>query len=607
MKILLAFFMFVFSTVACLAVPARPYPVTVQQPDGTSLTFYLRGDEYYRVKVTVDGMPIMQGKDDAYYYAFIDSDTLACSSMLAHNAEHRSAEETGFVKAQMETVTMHLNNARERNLGRRVVAASSLTRSVSPDHSYRGMPVKGKRKVIIILAEYADTPMIVPDVRQAFDDRYNAEGYNKDGHLGSVREYFRDQSYGLFDPEFDIVGPVRLSKTMAYYGKNRSGGSDAHPGEMVAEACRLAENLADFSQYDWDGDGYVDQVYVIYAGYNEAEHGGDNTIWPHSFDLYSSKQYYSDGPGIITIDGVKINQYACSSELSGSEGGMMASIGTFCHEFSHCLGLMDVYDINYNGGFGMNCWDVMDAGNYNGPTRHGEVPCGYTAFERWYLGWLEYKVLDSPATVTRMPSLGDQPVAYAIYNDNHTQEYFTLENRQNNGWYSYVGEYTSPHGMIISHIDFNQTAWDKNSMNAVKRRQRIGLVPADNNFGVLEGSAGDMYYWVTEDNFRGDPFPGLTGATEFTDDSHKSSGGKLYNLNADFSSRLGKPVTNITESVGFISFDFMGGNPDGMSAPSVSATNANIIYNVSGKEVPNMDRHGFYIIKNGSSVRKVVR
>ena len=215
MKILLAFFMFVFSTVACLAVPARPYPVTVQQPDGTSLTFYLRGDEYYRVKVTVDGMPIMQGKDDAYYYAFIDSDTLACSSMLAHNAEHRSAEETGFVKAQMETVTMHLNNARERNLGRRVVAASSLTRSVSPDHSYRGMPVKGKRKVIIILAEYADTPMIVPDVRQAFDDRYNAEGYNKDGHLGSVREYFRDQSYGLFDPEFDIVGPVRLSKTMA--------------------------------------------------------------------------------------------------------------------------------------------------------------------------------------------------------------------------------------------------------------------------------------------------------------------------------------------------------------------------------------------------------
>ena len=605
MKYLFTLLLTACVAIACMAVPARPVPVSVKQPDGKTLTFILRGDEHHRFKFTTDGMPIVQGAGNAYYYAVIEGDSLICSSVLAHNAEDRTAEEAAFVLEKQADAVEQLNTERRAAVSR-AQSARLRTRGADADDTYRGTPVKGKYKMLIILAEYADVKMSVPDVRQAFADCYNKEGYCQNGHIGSVRDYFRDQSYGVFELELDVVGPVSLSKVMSYYGKNKNN-NDAHPAEMVAEACRLAEDLTDFSQYDWDGDGYVDQVYVIYAGYNEAEYGGDNTIWPHAYDLYSAQKSNGDGPGMLTIDGVKVNKYACSSELSSNEGTKMSSIGTFCHEFGHCLGLKDVYDVNYGGGFGMNSWDVMDTGNYNGPTGYGEVPCGYTAFERWYLGWLDYKVLSSAESVRGMPSLDDEPVAYAIVNDGHPSEYFTLENRQNRGWYSYVKKYTTPHGMLISHIDFSKSAWDNNTVNTNVSHQRIALVPADNSFGKKSDSSGNYDYALTENDLLGDPFPGSYGVTEFTDTSHSSSGGKWYNLNENFSLKPGKPITNITEKDGLISFDFMGGSPDDIAMPESSDASSYIIYNVSGKQVSSMDAPGVYVIKRGDTVRKVVK
>lgn len=605
MKYLFTLLLAACVAIASMAVPARPVPVSVIQPDGKTLTFILMGDEHHRFKFTTDGMPIMQGADNAYYYAVYEGDTLACCSMLAHNAEDRTAEEAAFVQAQQSGAVELLSTERRAAVSR-AQAARQMTRGADVDDSYRRTPVTGKYKMLIILAEYADVKMSVPDVRQAFYDRYNEEGYSLNGHIGSVRDYFRDQSYGAFDLELDVVGPVSLSNVMSYYGKNKNN-QDAHPAEMVAEACSLAQHLTDFSQYDWDGDGYVDQVYVIYAGYAEAEYGGDDTIWPHAYDLYSAKKANNDGPGILTIDGVKVNRYACSSELSGNSGTNMSSIGTFCHEFGHCLGLADVYDIEYGGGFGMNSWDVMDAGNYNGPTGHGEVPCGYTAFERWYLGWLEYKVLSSAESVRGMPSLDDEPVAYAIVNDGHPSEYFTLENRQNRGWYSYVKKYTTPHGMLISHIDFSKTAWDNNTMNTNVSHQRISLVPADNSLGERYGTYGNYYYSPTEQDFLGDLFPGCYGVTEFDNFSHSSKGGKWFNLNENNSRYPSKPVTNISETDGLISFDFMGGSPDDIAMPESPDAAPYIIYNVSGEQVPCMDAPGMYVIKRGEAVKKVVK
>ena len=223
---------------------------------------------------------------------------------------------------------------------------------------------------------------------------------------------------------------------------------------MVIEACKKADSSVNFADYDWDGDGYVDQVYVVYAGKGEADGGASTTIWPHEWSL-SSASYYGDGSGTLTLDGVKIDTYACGGELNGSTG-TIAGIGTMCHEFSHCLGYPDFYDTDYSGGQGMGEWDLMDSGSYNGKWNGGHSdwpemnagyePAGYTAFERWCAGWIEPIVLSDPQKITNMKPMGgtqeggivDHGDAYVIYMPGSKKtiegEYYMLENRQQAGW-----------------------------------------------------------------------------------------------------------------------------------------------------------------------------
>ncbi len=602
------------SSLSVMAAPARPKAVTVIQPDGTSLTFFMRGDELAHWMQTADGALLMQGEDKAYYYAERNADGLmVCSGMLAHNqadrteAEQASVEELKAFSAQ--SIGNVLQAAKPLRAQQRAQVAESA-RSVSRIDGIRGKKVTGKMNVLVILAEFADKGMSVDNPQSFFSDQYNKSGFDLYGHMGSVRDYFLDQSYGQLDVSFDVAGPVKVSQKYSYYGKNNAYGSDKHAGQMICEACKLVDSEVDFSKYDNDGDGYVDQVYVIYAGYDEAEGGGSDCIWGHQHDLYTRKRYYSDGDGIMRLDGVKVNKYACSSELSGYEGYVPEPIGTFCHEFSHCLGLMDTYDVDYSGCFGMQGLDLMASGMYNGPQAMGEVPCGYTAYERWYLGWLDLVELDSPACVRNMPSLDDKPVAYVIHNGRTPSEFFTLENRQNSGWFSYVLNSTACHGMLITHVDYDASAWTNNEINNTKNHQRMSYVPADNNYGSLYQYSGSYYYDVSEDNYRGDFFPGLYDVTEFTDDSHASCGGKLFNLNSDGSRRLGKPVTNISEDGGLISFDCNGGDNnyviDGISGVASVSEGTATFFDVSGHRVKSMAAPGLYVVKQAGTARKVL-
>lgn len=601
------------SLASAMAAPARPKAITVSQPDGSKLTMYARGDEYAHWLQATDGVLLMQGDDGAYYYAVKDAEgILANSGILAHNPEERTLTESLFIEGNTAASLQGLDNIIQASKPKRMLGrqTDNLTRAAGKINNIRGKHVQGKMNVLVILVEFADKAFTVDKPLELFDDQYNKEGFNKYGHIGSVRDYFYDQSYGQLDLSFDVVGPVKVSRDVAYYGKNNAYGNDSHPGQMVCEACKLVESSVDFSKYDNDGDGYVDQVYVIYAGYDEAESGVSNYLWGHQFDLYSRKLYYSDGDGILTFDGVKVKKYACSSELAGSEGNMLEPIGTFCHEFSHCLGLMDAYDVNYNGGFGMQALDLMDGGMYNGPYSGGEVPCGYTAYERWYLGWLDLVELDSPASIINMPSLGEQPVAYVMHNDKTPTEFFTVENRQNDRWFSYVLNSDACHGMLITHIDYAVKSWTSNSINTVKSHQRMSYVPADNNFGILATYEGRKYYNISEDNYRGDFFPGLYNVTEFTDDSHLSSGGKLFNVNTDGTRKLGKPITNIREIDGLISFDFKGGDSnnviDAVADVSASCKVEEVIYDVSGNKVKSMSCPGIYVVKSAGVARKVL-
>lgn len=535
--------------------PASLRPVYVVQNDGSELELFLKGDEWFHYYATEDNVPLIQGEDSSYYYLTVNDGQLINSGLLAHNSKDRSADENDFVTNIIDDVVAAINerydciNIEKQNSYRRRISARS-GRQIDTLHDLYA----GKKKGLVILVNFADVEMSGENPNLQFNRLFNERGYSDNNHIGSVHDYFYDQSYGQFDLEFDVVGPVTVSRELAYYGKNDPiTNSDKYPRQMVAEACRLADPYVNFSDYDWDGDGEVDQVFVIYAGYGESNGASSNTIWPHESILYGIED------NNFCLDGVRIYTYACSCELAGYRGTTITGIGTPCHEFSHCLGLPDFYDVNYNGGFGMSYWDVMCNGSHSGPEMNGEIPSGFTAYERWFAGWLEFDELAEMERIKDMPPLQEQPVAYKIINDNYPDEYFILENRQNNRWFSYLGEAEANSGLLVYHVDYSPTAWTTNSVNTNRAHQRMSIVPADNNYGTYIDNGSSKGFMVSADDLSGDLFPGSKNVTEFTNSSHSNVGGKLFNPNSEGGYYINKPLTNIKNIDGNVSFDFMGG------------------------------------------------
>lgn len=516
-------------------IPARRTTFKVRQSDGTELSLMLCGDEFYHFTATTDGVPVVQATDGNYYYGIWSDTGLMPSDGLAHNAESRKADETAYIDGLRSDVydgiSARWTQRRARRTAHRAVG-SPLRAPLQGTQSPRSY--KGQKKGLIILVNYTDVKFQSSHNNAMYTAMANNENYKGNNQYGSVRDYFYSQSYGQFELLFDVVGPVQLSHNMAYYGGNVNDG-DSHPGEMAAEACMLANSQVNFADYDWDGDGEVDQVFVLYAGYGEAYPGADpNTIWPHEWNLYDS-----DYGKRLYLDGVYINTYACSNELQGISGTTSCGIGTICHEFSHCLGLMDLYDTSYSGNFGMFTWSLMDYGSY---LDDGNCPAPYTSYERWLCGWLDPVELDSPQKISGMKPITDTPEAYIIYNDAYPDEYYLLENHQLKGW----GSKAYGHGLLVLHVDYDASVWNKNTINNTSSRQRLTVIPADNKLDE------------TSESVTGDPFPGSKSKTALTDATTPAA--TLYNLNTDGRRYMGKPIENITEtSDGTISFDFMGG------------------------------------------------
>lgn len=562
--------MLMFFTIRMFAVPALPTSKIVTQKDSTHIEVFLQGDEYSHCYFTSDYIPVAMGEDGSYYYLFVENDVLQLSSLMAHEKNERKKEEIDLIRKHTSNTIDYLSRvwtekSEKANLLRQQKAARNSRSSLGEPKTYIG-----SKKGLVILVNYTNKKMSLSNANAYFDKMFNEVGFHENNAIGSVHDYFYDQSYGQFDLTFDIVGPVTVSNTFSYYGSNGTiqNGGDLRADEMIVEACQLADSQVNFASYDWDGDGEVDQVFVIYAGYGEASGGASNTIWPHESHL----EYHECG--VLHLDGVTINTYACSCELTGGNGTILNGMGTACHEFSHCLGLPDFYDTGYSGGFGMNYWDLMSSGSYSGPDGIGEIPTGYSAYEKWFAGWLDIQELNEPCVINDMPCIGDHPVAYGIYNDNHRDEYYLLENRQNTRWYSYVGKYEDCHGLLVTHVDFSETAWKNNKVNSSKKHQRMTIIPADMSYGNAVSSEGRTYYIVNQTELRGDLFPGLSNTTELTNTSHDATGGRLYNLNTDGSYYMNKPLTKISENKGLVSFYFMGGiyvpTPDVLEATDIT-------------------------------------
>lgn len=527
------------------ALPARSIPETVTQPDGTVVTVRVVGDEFYHYQMTADGIPVVRDADGFYRYAELAPDgTAVAGQVIARDAHLRTASDKVYLE-QLAARKVSQGMVAQRQLKRQQKLRSVTRRTTQ---ATTGDDVHG----LVLLVEFSDKKFDPTNTLEDFKEMMNKEGYNYQGAIGSARDYFIAQSGGQFRPTFDVVGPITLDKTMAYYGGNdKYTGNDSRPEEMVIDACRKVESTVDFSIYDRDNDGFVDLVYVIYAGYGESANDNagslDDTIWPHAWYIYQ-------GAGKeVSVDGKLLDAYACSAELQGNTGTYRDGIGSFCHEYSHTLGLPDFYDTS-GSNYGMSTWSLMDYGCYNGPDMNGDghsdgsVPVGYTAYEREFCGWLTIEELTSPATVS-LENLADSKKAYKIVSSDKNQ-YFTLENRQQTGWDTYMAS----SGLMILKVDYDQMIWDNNIVNCEPTRQRMTIMPADNHRSFYD-ETGDLYPYNNNNSF--------------TDQSAPAS-----KTNTGLS--LGKPVTNITQANGVITFDFMGGSaidaPVANEATGITAT-----------------------------------
>ena len=505
------------AVITVFAVPAKPgVKKKVVLKDGSTVELTLKGDEHFSYYTDAKGVPC-----------------LLKNGQLVTMTSREVAETWGSRKQQRLSLA---DAANSRRAARSTGKPSNTT--------------TGNQRGLVILLEYTDVKFTTKNVQQVYNRFFNEENYSEGGMAGSVRDYFRSQSYGKLTIDFDVVGPFTTKNNMEYYGKpvkDKDGkviDNDVHPVLMVAEAVDAAHDAGvDFSKYDWDNDGEVDQVFVIYAGYAEAQGADENTIWPHEYELAAEN-------ATRKYNNVTINTYGCASELLGYSGATLDGIGTACHEFSHCLGLPDMYDTSEEGAnFGMACWDVMDLGSYN---RDAYVPASYTSYERWFAGWMEPVELKEETQISDMKPLETDAEAYILYNEKNKNEYYLLENRQPIGFDA--GLYG--HGLLILHVDYSESAWTSNTLNNTANHQRMTIIPADNEFG--------QYY---SSSLAGDPWPGTSGNTMLG--NYTTPAATLYNANTDGTKLMNKAIASITEDTDAYTVSFIACRPE-MEKPDVS-------------------------------------
>lgn len=583
---------------ASFGVPAKRGWQTYRQKDGTTIQLQLTGDEYLHYFVTSDGLPVMPDDSGNYFYAHVSKGELTPTGILAHEADIRTTAE----REQLATFDMQsasLRKVREASLLR-------LPRKVGE----RNGDYIGSKKGLVILVSFKDLDFVNEDSRQIFDEMANQVGYKKYGAIGSVHDYFYDQSYGQFDLTFDVVGPYKAPQNMGYYGENYRGYDRGdRVRELIRFAMRSAENDVDYKDYDWDDDGLVDQVYVIYAGYSESSGAPSNTIWPHESMLGTA----------LRLDNVYLNTYACSSELQGSEGQDIAGIGTMCHEFSHCLGLPDFYDTSNNvedakQQYGMNMWDLMSAGCYNG---NECIPAAFTGYERVFCGWTSYRELTAPCRVTGLKPISADGEVYRITNPGNRNEYYLLENRNGNtGWDR--GFYPNdmgarPAGLLITHVTYVASRWTSNTVNATgSGYQCMTPFHADNSDGTTVNYNGVDY--LDASNISNDLYPyrsGIKNNNTLSDTSIPVD--TLNTRNSDGSFLMHTSVTNIQKRGTLVDFRFMRGTEEwadvaaGITETLADDQKTEEIYTVSGmavgKDLEQLPK-GLYIMKGRKYLKK---
>ncbi len=513
------------SSFVASAVPAKPGLMTMTNADGSTVEVRLIGDERHHQYFTADGYLLTEDNGN-FCYASVDAyGTVLSSGLVARASGVRSEQDRAFLANIDKEATLQALNAA---LEARAESAPMRNPGLFPESRFPG---KGKQKGLVVLVEYTDVKFQVSNPYDYFYRMLNEDNFSDYGGTGSAHQFFYENSMGQFDCDFDVYGPITLSHNQAYYGGNGWSGDDQNPEQMAYEACQQLDATVDFTEYDRDNDGYIDNVFVFYAGRGEASGGSANTVWPHSWTVSAGMGYSP------VFDGVKLDRYACSNEWEGSRPD---GVGTFVHEFSHVMGLPDLYATSYTSSFTPGSWSAMDYGPYN---NGGCTPPNYGAFERYALEWAEPVVVNSPMNAV-LPVITTN--VCGIIPSSDPNEYFLLENRQKEGWDAYV----PGHGMLIWHVQYNTSVWASNKVNNTPSHQYVDIEEADGT--------------QSEYSRDGDAFPGTSHVTSFTGTTNpamKTWGGVALNY----------PITDIAESNGLITFKVLGGAPE-MEAPEIEIT-----------------------------------
>jgi M6 family metalloprotease-like protein len=511
-------------TIDVKAVPAYPHPIEFTQPDGSVITIQLKGDEKVKWAETLDGYTILVNSNGEYQYAIIDaSGNLTFSGILVSNINSRTFKETSL----LSTIEKGLFFSKSQ------VQMMKEVWEIRENNSQKAFPTTGDRKLICILIGFQD--IAFTKTQAEFNALFNQVGYTVGGATGSVKDYYLENSYNQLNLTVDVAGPYTASQNQAYYGANDASGYDIRPRELVIEAINLADPDVNYAEYDNDGDGWVDGVYIIYAGHGEEAGGGANAIWAHAWSLSSP----------LLKDGVYLQRYSCSAELRGGSGTNLTRIGVICHEFGHVLGAPDYYDTNYGTGGqfeGTGQWDMMAGGSWN---NGGATPAHHNGFTKVvFYNWASATVLSTPSTIT-LNNAAENSNSFYRYNTATSGEYFLVENREKHKFDYYI----PGSGMIIYHVHSGvMTAAGSNSINNTHPQR---MYPVAQNATMDPTSSPSSYGNI---NHATCAWTGTSGKTAFTDATLPSS--KSW-----AGANTAKPITNILRNgtAKTVTFDFMGG------------------------------------------------
>ena len=461
---------------------------------------------------------------------------------------------------------------------------------------------------LVILVSFRDTDFSLDHPMEYYDRLFNEPGFNEEKRnaSGCVADYFRAQSYGLFNLKFDVYGPIKVD-TLAQPYNNPTEKTKNFGGAIFHRATlQLLDSLAagvydndgwdgDFDKYDWNNNGSINQVIYVYAGVpgNISDERSYGHIWPNTSTFTS----------VQTPGGKRISNYSCSGERWPTNSILRCGLGTIAHEFSHCLGLPDIYPTKDEVGYSVcDEWDLMDGGNF---TNYGFCPPNYTALEKYLLGWLEFTDLDAPATVTDMKPSAEGGDVYRIKHSD--SEWYLLENRQQRDW-----DLGAPgKGLVIYHVTYDGSVWRNNSVNNDRDKRRFYLVPADNkDYDTWRAEIGVNNPYATSPRLNNrhlstSPYPYVSGGEVLNNQLTDISVPAAVMFYPD-GALLGKPITNITMTDdGLVSFDFMGG----ATAIAAVRTKADAmvagIYDLSGRRVQTMQAGQLYLVRQqDGTIRK---